>query len=159
MRHIHVHRLWRICGLILLASCGRAPSTTGPSAMRSFLEGTWTGTVTIAREGQETPGPVSWTFVTVDGTDMRTFHVTISSQHPWLPISTTVTSAIEPSNQPPVRISTQGDYSSPRGCTGSLLSVGTADASAIAADLTGVDCLSPSGPSTFAGRFTLTKSR
>ncbi len=40
-----------------------------------------------------------------------------------------------------------------------LLSVGTADSNAITADLTGVDCLSPTGPSTFAGRFALTKSR
>ena len=148
-----------VVGLMTLASCGRASSPTGPSPTRSFLEGTWTGTVTIDRDGQQTPGPVTWTFAVVDGTDMRTFRVTISSQHAWLPITTTVTSAIEPSNQPPARISTQGDYASPRGCTGSLLSVGTADASAINADLTGVDCLSPSGPSTFEGRFSLTKSR
>ncbi|MGE3512234.1 MAG: hypothetical protein AB7N65_25505 [Vicinamibacterales bacterium] len=90
---------------------------------------------------------------------MRTFRVTISSQHAWLPINATVTSAIEPSNQPPARISTQGDYASPRGCTGSLLSVGTAESNAITADLTGVDCLSPSQPSTFTGRFALAKSR
>lgn len=148
-----------VVGLIGLASCGRASSPTSPSPTRSFLEGTWTGTVTIDREGQQTSGPVTWTFAVVDGTDMRTFRVAMSSQHSWLPITTTVTSAIEPSNQPPARISTQGDYPSPRGCTGSLLSVGTAEASTISADLTGVDCLSPSGPSTFGGRFSLTKSR
>lgn len=159
MTQRHVRRALWVCCLIALSSCGRAPSVTGPSPARSFLEGTWTGTITIDREGQQTAGPVSWTFATVDGTDMRTFRVTISSQHAWLPISTTVTSAIEPSNQPPARISTQGDYASPRGCTGSLLSVGTADSNAITADLTGVDCLSPTGPSTFAGRFALTKSR
>lgn len=145
--------------LICLASCGRASSPTGPSPARSFLEGTWTGMVTIDRDGQQTAGPVTWTFAVVDGTDLRTFRVTISSQHSWLPITTTVTSAIEPSNQPPARISTQGDYASPRGCTGSLLSVGTADANAISTDLTGVDCLSPSGASTFGGRFSLTKTR
>ena len=145
--------------LISLTSCGRASSPTGPSPARSFLEGTWTGTVTIDRDGQQSSGPVTWTFAVVDGTDLRTFRVTISSQHSWLPITTTVTSAIEPSNQPPARISTQGDYASPRGCTGSLLSVGTADANSISTDLTGVDCLSPSGPSTFGGRFSLTKTR
>ena len=114
--------------------------------------------MTIEREGQATSGPVSWTFAVVDGTDRRTFRVTIQSQHTWLPITTTVTSAIEPTNQPPARISTQGDYASPRGCTGSFLSVGTADTTTINADLTGIDCLSPSG-STFTGRFALTKGR
>ena len=159
MTQRNVRRALWVCCLIALSSCGRAPSVTGPSPASSFLEGTWTGTITIDREGPQTGGPVSWTFVTVDGTDMRTFRVTISSQHAWLPINATVTSAIEPSNQPPARISTQGDYASPRGCTGSLLSVGTAESNAITADLTGVDCLAPSQPSTFTGRFALTKSR
>ncbi len=159
MTQKYVRRALWVCCLMALSSCGRAPSVTGPSPARSFLEGTWTGTITIDREGQQTAGPVSWTFATVDGTDMRTFRVTISSQHAWLPISTTVTSAIEPSNQPPARISTQGDYVSPRGCAGSLLSVGIAESNAITTDLTGVDCLAPSQSSTFTGRFALTKSR
>lgn len=55
-------------------------------------------------------GQVSWTFETVDGTNLQSFRVTIRSQHAWLPITTTVTSAITPSNQPPARISTQGQY-------------------------------------------------
>lgn len=143
-------------GFLLLASCGREATTTGPTATRSFLQGTWNGTITIEREGQASSGAVSWTVDVVDGTDLRTFRVTIRSQHAWLPVTTTVTSAIEPGNQPPARISTQGNYASPRGCTGSFLSVGTADATAITADLTGVDCQSPSG-STFTGRFSLTK--
>jgi hypothetical protein len=66
---------------------------------------------------------VSWTFEAVDGTNLQSFRVTIRSQHAWLPITTTVTSAITPSNQPPARISTQGQYQSPRGCVGTLLSV------------------------------------
>ena len=49
---------------------------------------------------------MSWTFAVVDRTDRRTFRVTIQSQHAWLPMTTTVTSAIEPTNQPPARIST-----------------------------------------------------
>lgn len=159
MSPYRLRHVWLLGLLSVLASCGRSPSPTGPSPARSFLEGTWTGTITVDREGQQTAGPVTWTVNVVDGTDLRTFRVTIASQHSWLPITTTVTSAIEPTNQPPARISTQGDYPSPRGCTGSLLSVGTADASAIAADLTGVDCLSTSGQSTFSGRFSLTKSR
>lgn len=151
-----------VCAGIALTSsmsCGRSPSPTNPSPPRSFLEGTWNGTMTVDRDGQQTSGSVTWTFAVVDGTDFRTFRVTITSQHAWLPITTTITSAIEPTNQPPARISTQGDYASPRGCTGSLSSVGTAEANVISADLSGVDCLSSSGSATFTGRFSLTKSR
>lgn len=143
-------------GFLVLTSCGREATPTAPSAPRSFLQGTWNGTMTIERDGQASSGAVSWTFDAVDGTDLRTFRVTIRSQHAWLPLTAAVTSAIEPGNQPPARISTQGDYLSPRGCTGSFLSVGTADAATINADLIGVDCPSPSG-STFTGRFALTK--
>src|SRR2546425_3339652 len=146
------------CGAAMATACGREGRPTSPSPTRSFLEGTWTGTITIAREGQETSGPVTWSFVVVEGTDLRTFRVTIQSQHTWLPITTTATSAIEPTNQPPARISTQGDYASPRGCTGSFLSIGNADTTTINADLTGIDCQSPSG-STIGGRFALTKNR
>jgi hypothetical protein len=83
--------------------------------------------------------------------------VTIRSQHPWLPITTTVTSAITPGNQPPARISTQGEYQSPRGCVGTLLSVGNAESRTIEADFSGVDCATLSN-STFTGRVSLTKT-
>ena len=146
-------------GLLLVVACGRAaPGPTGPSAARSFLEGTWSGTVVIEREGEPTSsGPITWSFETVDGTNLQTFRVTIRSQHAWLPMTTTVTSAITPSNQPPARISTQGTYPSPRGCTGSLLSVGSAEARSIEADFSGVDCPSLA-QSTFGGRVSLTKT-
>ena len=86
---------------------------------RSFLEGTWSGTLTIERPGEpSSTGQVTWTFQTVDGTNLQSFRVTIRSQHAWLPITTTVTSAITPSNQPPARISTQGEYPSPQGMHG-----------------------------------------
>jgi hypothetical protein len=141
-----------------LWGCGRESTPTGPSGSRSFLEGVWTGTLTIEREAEPTTsGSTSWTFVVVPGTNLQTFNVTIRSQHPFLPITATVTSAITPSNTAPARISTQGDYASPRGCTGSLLSVGTAEAQTIDADFSGVDCPSLQH-STFRGRVQLTKS-
>jgi hypothetical protein len=143
---------------IVAAACdgGKAPSA--PSAAPSFLAGTWTGTLTIEREGEPTTtGQTTWTFEVVSGTNLQTFSVTIRSQHPWLPITTTVTSAITPSNVPPARISTQGNYPSPRGCTGSLLSVGTASAGVIDADFAGVDCQSLAH-STFTGHVQLTKT-
>jgi hypothetical protein len=143
---------------MLAASCGKEAGPTAPSAARSFLEGTWTGTLTIERVGEPaSTGPVTWTFETVDGTNLQTFRVTIRSQHTWLPITTTVTSAITPSNQPPARISTQGEYQSPRGCVGTLLSVGNAEARTIDADFSGVDCVTLSN-STFTGRVTLSKT-
>ena len=148
--------------LFLLAAtvgCGKeASGPTGPSPGRSFLEGTWSGTLTIERPGEpSSTGQVTWTFQTVDGTNLQSFRVTIRSQHAWLPITTTVTSAITPSNQPPARISTQGEYQSPRGCTGTLLSVGNAETRTIDADFSGVDCSSLPN-STFTGRVTLTKT-
>jgi hypothetical protein len=144
--------------LLALTECGREATPTAPSMARSFLEGVWTGTVTIEREGEPTSsGATTWTFATVPGTNLQTFRVTIRSEHPWLPITTTVTSALTPSNTAPARISTQGDYVSPRGCTGSLLSVGTAEMRTIDADFSGVDCPSLQH-STFRGRVQLTKS-
>jgi hypothetical protein len=147
-----------ILGLLSGCGGGASPSPTSPTATRSFLEGTWSGTVTIERAGEvTTSGAITWTFETVPATNMQTFRVTIRSQHAWLPITTTVTSAITPSNTAPARISTQGDYPSPRGCTGSLLSVGNADTGAIDADFNGVDCTSLQH-STFRGRVSLTKT-
>ena len=153
---------WRAYGvvtaLVAAAGCGGGRAPSAPSAPQSFLAGTWNGTLTIEREGEATTsGSTTWTFEVVSGTNLQTFRVTIRSQHAWLPITTTVTSAITPSNTPPARISTQGDYPSPRGCTGSLLSVGTADATRIDADFSGVDCPTLQH-STFRGSVTLTKA-
>ena len=136
-------RLWSVITAVVAAmACdGGTPVPTTRSSPSSFLAGMCTGTLTIEREGEATTvGPTSWTFAVVPGTNLQTFRVTIQSQHPCLPISTTVTSAITPSNTPPARISTQGDYVSPRGCTGNLLSVGTVDVSHLDADFYGVDC-------------------
>lgn len=143
--------------LALQIGCGKeAGAPMGPSG-QSFLEGTWNGTLTIIRTGEPSlSGPVTWIFKPTAGTNLQSFTVTIQSQHPWLPITTTVTSAITPSNQPPARISTQGNYQSPRGCTGTLLSVGDAQSQTIDADFAGVDCMTLTN-STFTGHVTLTK--
>jgi len=142
----------------LTATCGGGtPVPTAPSAQQSFLTGTWTGTLSIEREGEPTTsGAATWTFEPVAGTNLQTFIVTIRSQNPWLSMTATVTSAITPSNQPPARISTTGSYPSPRGCTGTMLSVGTADRTSIDADFSGVDCASLA-QSTFRGHVVLSK--
>lgn len=144
--------------LVGLVGCGREATPTSPSSPRSFLEGVWTGTLTIEREGEPTTSAATtWTFEVVPGTNLQSFNVRIQSQHPFLPITTTVLSQITPSNTPPAQISTQGGYASPRGCTGSLLSVGTADTRTIDADFSGVDCPSLQH-STFRGGVQLTKT-
>ena len=136
-----IHHVPVVLLLVVLAGCGREETPTSPSASRSFLEGAWTGTLTIEREGEpSTSGATTWTFDVMPGTNLQSFNVRIQSQHPFLPITATVLSQITPSNTPPARISTQGDYPSPRGCTGSLLSVGTAETRTIDADFSGVDC-------------------
>ena len=155
-------RFWTVITLLaiagLAAGCGGDSGPTAPSAPTSFLAGTWTGTVTIEREGEPTvSGPISWTFEVVPDTNRQSFRTTIRSQHAFIPVTITGTSTLTPSNTPPARISTQGEYPSPRGCTGSILSVGDATATTINADFSGVDCATLS-QSTFRGRVTLTKS-
>jgi hypothetical protein len=153
-----VHQVSVVLLLVALVGCGREATPTSPSTPRSFLEGVWTGTLTIEREGEPaTSGATTWTFEVMPGTNLQSFNVRIQSQHPFLPITATVLSQITPSNTPPARISTQGDYPSPRGCTGSLLSVGTAETRTIDADFSGVDCPSLQH-STFRGRVQLMKT-
>jgi hypothetical protein len=153
--------LWKpLPVLLMLAACGRSPNPTGPSAQSSFLTGTWTGTVTIQVNPGDpgalpaTSGTVVFTFDVVPQTNLQTFRTTIRSEHSWLPLTTTVSTALTPGNTPPASISTQGDYTSPRGCRGTLGSVGTAEATRIDADFTGVDC----NQATFRGRVVLTKN-
>jgi hypothetical protein len=150
------------CVLLIVAgvasACGGGTAPIAPSTSQSFLVGTWTGTLTIEREGEAAnTGPTTWRFVVAPGTNLQTFNVTIQSQQAWLPIDTTVTSAITPSNVPPARISTQGNYASPRGCIGTLLSVGTVDSMRLDADFSGVDCPTLEH-STFQGHVALTKT-
>ena len=124
----------------------------------SFLAGRWQGTLTIqVHPGSPgalpaTTGSTMWTFEVVPQTNLQTFTATIRSEHSWLPITTIASTAIIPSNIPPAQISTQGDYPSPRGCRGTFGSFGTAEATRIDADFSGVDC-----NVTFTGRVTLTK--
>ena len=152
------HHVAVVLFIVALAGCGREATPTSPATPRSFLEGAWTGTLTIEREGEPTTsGPTTWTFEVMPGTNLQSFNVRIQSQHAFLPITTTVLSQITPGNTPPARISTQGTYPSPRGCTGSLLSVGMADTRTIDADFSGVDCPSLQHQ-TFRGRVQLTKS-
>ena len=157
-------QLKRICVpvflLLTLAACGGGSSSpTAPSAPQSFLAGTWRGTLTIHPNptGPQPPTPVSgavtWTFEVVPQTNLQTFRATIRSENTWLPITLTASTAMIPGNTPPAQISTQGDYDSPRGCRGSFGSFGTAEATRIQADVTGVDC-----PVPFTGTVVLTKN-
>ena len=53
-----------VASALVAATCGGGtPVPTSPSGQQSFLTGTWTGTLTIEREGEaSTSGNVSWTF-------------------------------------------------------------------------------------------------
>jgi hypothetical protein len=145
--------------LVLTACGGGSPSPTTPSSS-SFLTGTWSGTVTIAVNPGDpgapapTSGPITWTFEVVPQTNLQTFRTTVRSQHAWLPVTTTASTALTPGNTAPAQISTQGQFDSPRGCRGTFGSVGTANASRIEADFTGVDC----NQATFTGSVVLTKN-
>jgi hypothetical protein len=144
--------------VLICASCGDSGPVPAAPSGQSFLIGTWRGTVTIqANPGLSdappaTSGSTTWTFELVPQTNLQTFRATIRSDHPWLPITTTASTAIIPGNTPPAQISTLGDFSSPRGCRGTFGSFGMAEATRIDADFTGTDCAV-----TFSGRVTLTK--
>lgn len=147
--------------LLVLWGCGdSSPGPTGPSAPTSFLSGTWTGTVTIQVNPGDpivqppTAGPVTWTFEAMPQTNLQSFRATVRSDHPWLTMMTTATTALTPGNTPPTQISTQGEFMSPRGCRGTFGSVGTAQATRIEADFTGTDCQQ----ATFVGQVVLTKN-
>jgi hypothetical protein len=94
------------------------------------------------------------TFEVVPQTNLQTFRTTVRSQHAWLPVTTTASTSLTPGNTAPAQISTQGQFDSPRGCRGTFGSVGTANASRIEADFTGVDC----NQATFTGSVVLTKN-
>ncbi len=147
--------------LLLLTACGgSSPSPTGPSAPTSFLSGTWRGTVTIEVNPGDpdalppSSGAMQWTFEVTPQTNLQSFRTTVRSEHAWLTMTTTATTALTPGNTPPTQISTQGGFDSPRGCRGTFGSVGMAEATRIEADFTGTDCQQ----ATFIGRVVLTKN-
>jgi len=147
--------------LVLLTACGgSSPSPTGPSTPTSFLTGTWRGTVTIEVNPGDpnalppSSGAMQWTFEVMPQTNLQSFRTTVRSEHAWLTMTTTATTALTPGNNPPTQISTQGEFDSPRGCRGTFGSVGMAEATRIEADFTGTDCQQ----ATFIGRVVLTKN-
>src|SRR5262245_57135227 len=97
--------------LLLLGGCGGSPAApTAPSTPTSFLAGTWSGTVTIQVNPGEpnamppSAGPTQWTFEVTPQTNLQSFRTTVRSDHPWLTITTTATTALTPSNMPPTQI-------------------------------------------------------
>ena len=147
--------------LVLMTACGgSSPSPTTPSASTSFLAGTWRGTVTIEVNPGDpnalppSSGPVQWKFEVVPQTNLQSFRATVRSEHAWLAMTTTATTALTPGNSAPTQISTQGEFDSPRGCRGTFGSVGRAETTHIEADFTGTDCQR----TTFIGRLVLTKT-
>src|ERR1700730_12533830 len=143
MRRWAWHSLFVLAALWFTA-CDSAPTPAAPPGPQRFLAGTWQGTVTVQVNADIPPAPppssapTTWTFEVVPQTNLQTFRATIHSEHPWLSIDT---------------ISTQGDYSSPRGCRGTFGSFGTADGTRIDADFRGADC----NLVTFTGHVALTK--
>ena len=145
--------------LVLSACSGSSPSPTAPSTPTSFLAGTWSGTVAIAvnpgdpNAGPPTSGPIQWTFEVVPQTNLQSFRTTVRSEHAWLTMTSTATTALTPGNTAPAQISTLGQFTSPRGCQGTFGSVGAAQATRIEANFTGTDCQQ----ATFTGTVVLTK--
>ena len=92
--------------LILLTRCGgSSPSPTGPSAPTSFLTGTWRGTVTIEINPGDSnalppsSGAMEWTFEVMPQTNLQSFRTTVRSEHAWLTMTTTATTAVRPATR------------------------------------------------------------
>ena len=155
-------RAWLLSvALCFLTACGGGSSSpTAPSGTSSFLTGTWRGTLVLQVNPGDpnapapSSGTMEWTFEAVPQSNQQSFRVSIRSDHPWLAMTTNGSAAITPSNSPPTGISTQGEFTSPRGCRGTFGSVGEAQARTIEANFTGTDCQA----ATFAGRVTLSKN-
>lgn len=136
-------RIAILLSVVLAASaCGGGGSPVGPSPDQGrFLAGTWTGTLTVHRAGvPDVSGPTTWTFEPVANTAGFSYRAQIRTQHPWLPAQATGTTDLVPPGAPPSDVSTLGAYSSPRGCTGTFSSQGTADEHHVTASFVGVDC-------------------
>ena len=89
--------------LVVLWGCGgSSPTPTSPTPATSFLTGTWTGTVAIqVNPGDPAPpppssGPMQWTFEVMPQTNLQSFRTTVRSDHPWLTMMTTATTALTP---------------------------------------------------------------
>ena len=156
---VRIRSLVALLLFLPLVACGGGGSTpTSPSPAQSFLAGTRRGTMTIqpdptgAQPGAPVTGAVTFTFEVVPQTNLQSFRTTIRSENGWLPITLTSSTSMIPGNTPPAQISTQGEYSSPRGCRGTFGSFATAEARSIQGSITGVDC-----PVPFTGSVTLTK--
>ena len=145
--------------LVLTACGGGSPSPTTPSSS-SFLTGTWRGTVrsrstrAIRELQRRRVGRSLGHSRLCRRLTSRRFEQRFGRRHSWLPVTTTASTALTPGNTAPAQISTQGQFDSPRGCRGTFGSVGTANASRIEADFTGVDC----NQATFTGSVVLTKN-
>lgn len=153
-------RLWTTVSLLstLVAAnaCGGSSGPTATSAPQSFLAGTWIGTVTIERDGEPTTsGRVTWTFEVVPDTNRQSLRTTIRSQHAFLPVTMTPTSAITPQTLRR-HASARMANTRRRGMHGSILSNGTADVTTRDADLPRIDCATLAR-STFGGKVVLTK--
>ena len=96
--------------------------------------------MTYHRDGMpDRTAATTWTFEPMPLTGGMGFTAQVSIEDGWLPARTTLsTSLVSPS--PGGHISSQGDYVSPRGCSGAIGSWGTAMETRIEANFTGHDC-------------------
>ena len=131
----------------------RVPNWCGPIPLLLVLSGCGGSSPSPTAPSTPTSGPVRWTFEVVPQTNLQSFRTSVRSDHPWLTMTTTATTALTPGNTAPAQISTQGQFTSPLGCQGTFGSVGTAQATRIEANFTGTDCQQ----ATFTGTLVLTK--
>lgn len=150
-------------GLLLAAAgCGGGSTTGGPTgptpAPEGFLVGRWTGTVTLTMAGRpDAVTPTEWVFQQVPNASGATYTGTAVLHDTWLPVTVGITTVMMP-NTPGGQARTSGFYPSPRGCSGTFWSDGTASSAELTGSINGVDCAG-AVPGTFQGTVRLTKVR
>ena len=140
---------------VLVAACGRSPVTPSP---KSLLAGTWRGRLTTHELDTGRPadaGPTTWTFTDLPNGGGLAYTVTLQSHHPWFAATAAGDAVVVAGGT----FQADGLYASPRGCSSLFHARGTATATTISADFTGVDCVPPvAGRSVpFDGRLELTR--
>jgi len=112
----------------------------------------------VAPRFPDTTGTSTWTFVLAPNTAGTTFYTTLAINHPYLSVTTTLTTSILPA-APGGRTSAVGFYPSPRGVRAISAVIGTAQLDRIEATFNGSDCVLSAGPVVFTGSVSLTKAR
>jgi hypothetical protein len=144
---------------LVTVACGgsdTAPSGVGAGASTGFIEGSWSGSLTVSSPTGDVTGPVTVVFATIPNTSGTTYTATLTSTNAALPFTNTGPATALPSS-PPAMFTLDQSYPSIHGnCRGLFHAFGQVEtATRIDANVLGSEICGP----TYTGHLTLTKGR